>query len=453
MRYLLLYFLRFFKYCYGWLQVVFGIVTASLGVFLAFWYLAQTERFLGVPWLEVGKQFLEEQSNMMLNGTLPPVILLRVPPSDNKCVNRSEELTHLYELFNSFNASTTASGDKVVYTVYLMGPPGLGKEELSRQFGKLVHGHHRNTVITLNCESEEKFKDDLIKSVHELKAYRTYKGANTECKEYSAERIQGLMSEFRKLLQARLGWLLIVNNIRDPNITHTSFYKELPQPGSDKWGQGYMLVTTQVHLRREGPFVKLKKINRGMNPNDAKQLLCELVAGGKGGCTNDQEAGSLVEKLEFLPLAIVVAGNFINQMSGIITSYTLGTFVTRFEEENGKAEKYYDRLGLKEGEGKCSLQTALRMAFKKHLEHDTGGVLKDVCAFLGSSENLEVPYHVLKNYLEKKGHDEVDVLMLIHFPLMEYGNLLEHLKESDVCPTGNLLEHLKESDVCPLELS
>ena len=212
-----------------------------------------------------------------------------------------------------------------------------------------------------------------------------------------------------------------------------------------------MLVTTQVHPRQDGAFVKVMQTNRGMNPNDAKQLLCELVAGGKGGC-DQQESERLVKKLEFLPLAIVAAGIFIDLKSKIST-YTFADYLSRLEEENTKASKLYENLMCKESDCKPSLQTALRMAVEKHLEQDTDAVLKDVCAFLGSSENLEIPYHVLKNYLETKGHYDVDMLMLIHFPLMEYVEEKKVFRFTHavktafyhVCPSGNLLEHLKES--------
>ena len=59
-----------------------------------------------------------------------PVRCVRDPPQHN-CITRSEELTVLKELFDSFDTSTN---DKVVYAVYLVGLPGPGKSELARQY-------------------------------------------------------------------------------------------------------------------------------------------------------------------------------------------------------------------------------------------------------------------------------------------------------------------------------
>ena len=424
-------------------------IGSGLGLGCFFWNLVHTERFEGVPWIEVVRQYLTEQYHLVFYGKLPPVLHLHHPPSENKCVNRSKDLIELHELFTSFNGSTSESN--AVFAVNLIGLPGSGKEQLARQYGLLVHkGVYGSTIISLNCESKEQFEDDLIKAICKLEAF---KGEKPKRKEYIGDTIQDLMNVFQTLLRARPGWLLILDNIRDTNITEQTFYKQLPQPGSDHWGQGNMLFATQVHLMYEGEFVKLKNINRGMSPNDAKQLLCELVSRGTGGCINDKDTKRLVKKLECLPLAIVAAGIFIKLKSGI-TTYTFADFLSGFEEENGKAEKLYDRLNHQKGVNKYSLSTALRMSVEKHLEQDTDGVVKDLCAFLRSSGNLEIPYHVLKTYLKTKGHDEVDVLMLIHFPLVEYVAEKEVFRFTHavkkafyyVCPTGNLLEHQKESD-------
>ena len=55
--------------------------------------------------------------------------------------------------------------------MYLVGLPGSGKSELARQYGDFVFKNGDvSTVITLNTESEERFKHDLIEPLLELKA-------------------------------------------------------------------------------------------------------------------------------------------------------------------------------------------------------------------------------------------------------------------------------------------
>ena len=216
--------------------------------------------------------FAEKVKEKITEGKFQTVKLVRQDPPQHKAyINRSEELTQLKKLFDSFDTSTD---DKVVYAVYLVGMPGSGKSELACQYGKLVYKSGEvSTVITLNTESKKQFQDDLIDALLELKAA---KGTEATQEEFRKKEIVNLVHELRVLLQERPGWLLIIDNIRNLHTTQTSFYEGLPKPGTERWGQGYMLLTTQVHIRKEGKFVKINTTN-GMTQNDAKTFLCELV--------------------------------------------------------------------------------------------------------------------------------------------------------------------------------
>ena len=98
----------------------------------------------------------------------------------------------------------------------------------------------------MSTESEGQFRDDLINAIIKLKAAE---GIDTKKKDYNEEEIEDLIEELQKLLtRRRPGWLLIVDNIRNTNITRGGFYKKLPNPGTENWGKGYMLLTTQVFL-------------------------------------------------------------------------------------------------------------------------------------------------------------------------------------------------------------
>ena len=119
----------------------------------------------------------------------------------------------------------------------------------------------------MSTESEKLFQDDLIKAVRALKAAL---GIDTKRKDYDGENMRDLVDDLQTLLKRRPGWLLIVDNIRDREVTQKSFYKELPKPGRRDWGKGQMLFTTQVSLLDAGKFIKISRTNRGVTPNDAK---------------------------------------------------------------------------------------------------------------------------------------------------------------------------------------
>ena len=343
-------------------------------------------------------------------GKFPPVKLLRNPPQHN-CITRSEELTELKELFDSFDTSTD---DKVVYAVYLVGLPGSGKSELARQYGNLVFKSGEvSTVITLSTESEKQFEDDLIEALLELKAA---KGTEVRQEELSKKEIKSLVYDLRLLMRERPGWLLIVDNIRDKHTTQSSFYKELPQPGTERWGQGYVLLTTQVLILEDGKFVKIKKANEGMTPNDAKQFLCELVKRGKGDCP-DGDAEAIVKRLEHLPLAILAAGTFIEKKMKL-KSYTIAEYLQTFDNENSKA---LNISMSSKTDYPHSMRTALLLAVQNSVEGDSdANSVKDFCAFVGFINKEEIRSERVQSYLEMKGHSEESIQKLINFPLVDF---------------------------------
>ena len=339
------------------------------------------------------------------------VKLVRNPPQHN-CITRSENLTQLKEMFDSFGTSTD---DKAVYAVYLVGRPGSGKSELARQYGNLVSKSGEvSTVITLSTENKKQFQHDLIEALLELKA--AAKGTNATKEELSKKEINYLVSELRLVLRERPGWLLIVDNIRNKNTTQSSFYKELPEPGSERWGQGYVLLTTQVLILEDGKFVKIKKANEGMTPNDAKQFLCELVKRGKGDCP-DGDAEEIVKRLDYLPLAILAAGTFIERKMKFL-SYTLAEYRDKFDKENAKA---FNIPMSSKTDYPHSMQAALLIAVRNSVEGDSdANTVKDFCTFVGFIDQGEIPSYLVLNYLEMKNHSEGAIQKLMDFPLVDF---------------------------------
>ena len=338
-------------------------------------------------------------------GNFPPIKRVSASPQHN-CITRTEELTQIKELFNSFDRSTD---DKVVYAVYLVGLPGSGKSELARQYGNLVFKNGDvHTVITLNTESEKQFKDDIVHALLQLKAA---KGTHATQEEFSKKAIQSLVYELRVLMRERPGWLLIVDNIRE--ATQRSFYEELPKPGTEIWGQGYMLLTTQVLIRKKGQFVEIKSTNEGMTSNDAKQFLCELVRRAKGDCP-DGDAETIVRKLEYLPLAILAAGTFIEEKMKL-ELYTLADYQEKFDEENAKA------FDITMSDYPHSMRTALLLAVRNKVGGDSdANIFKDVFAFLGFVDKEEIMSHFVVGYLKTNGHRKGNILKLTNFTLVNY---------------------------------
>ena len=377
-------------------------------------------------WIASGWFAGKAKQKPVTQGNFPPVKLVLAPPQ-HKSITRSEELTELKELFDSFDTSTD---DKAVYAVHLVGLPGSGKSELARQYGNLVFKSGEvSTVITLNTESEKQFRDDLIEALLELKAA---KGNNyiKRTEEYSEEAMEELMFELQLLLRDRPGWLLIVDN---HSTTQRSFYKELPVPGTHRWGQGYVLLTTQVLVREaEDKFVKIKSINK-MTTNDAKQFLCELVRRGKGDCP-DGDAEAIVKRLDYLPLTILAAGTVISERKMEFQSYTLAEYLENYDEENTKDFKT---------DYQHSMRTALLLAVRNSVEGDSANasIVRDFCAFVGFTDVEEIHSLLVEGYVEMKNYSEGSIQQLIDFPLVNF------LEEKKVFRVHQVMRHVFRAEL------
>ena len=91
--------------------------------------------------------------------------------------------------------------------------------------------------------------------------------------------VDDLFHRLKELLKKRPGWLLIIDNIKDPHITQRTIYQHLPIPGaSERWGTGKMLITTQIPLNRDihGRYFRTVN-NTGLVLSDATKFLRELV--------------------------------------------------------------------------------------------------------------------------------------------------------------------------------
>ena len=311
--------------------------------------------------------------------------------------------------------------------LYLSGLPGSGKSELARQYGErgFDQGTY-TTVIALNAETEEQFRRDMVNAVLEILS-----GTNIKAEMKSnvfRETLPYLSNELRQLLNERPGWLLVVDNIREVELS-LELLKYVPKAGSENWGKGHVLLTTQIEdifPPQPGHCVTLKKINEGMNSMDARRLLCSLVnvSDSDNKCLVD--AKSVVEQLEFLPLAILAAGVFIREEVVRNKSYSFASYINiqDFELNMNSSATYYEHFGASGAfPYKYSMQTALRMALNQSFHIGTDEyqkMIRDVYFFIGFIDQQEVSYNFLNRFLENKGHDKGHIHLLKHSSFMDF---------------------------------
>jgi hypothetical protein len=216
-------------------------------------------------------------------------------------------------------------------TIYGLG--GCGKSALALEFAyRALAQHTRDLVFWIPAISQESF---------EL-AYREI-GVRL--------RVPGITddnADTRKLVKNALSsrslgaWLMVVDNADDPRVLSGTTDKNLMSawlseclPHSNR---GTILFTTQSRkVARDLTPSSVLQLNN-MSKAEARQLLARRLT--KQGLLDDETAAiELLEKLTYLPLAIVQAAAFINNNDISVSGY-----ISLFQHASTETELFSERF-------------------------------------------------------------------------------------------------------------
>ena len=198
--------------------------------------------------------------------------------------------------------------------LYMSGNPGSGKSQLAgfvaeRFFDEVNNAPSATTfVMTLNGES----LDTLLESYASFARY-------LKCPEYAVtntlnskdvninEKITNLKTLISTKIELYSSWLLVVDNVTSISSVHA----HLPQPGSEQWIRGQLLITTQdtASIPLKSSFLDHISISEGMDPHDAISLLTML-----SGVADSEMEKEVAQALDFQPLALASAATYVRQV-------------------------------------------------------------------------------------------------------------------------------------------
>ena len=195
---------------------------------------------------------------------------------------------------------------------FLTGPPACGKTELGRQYVEYVEkqwkeqNSRQHMIGVLKAGSVEEFDTSLQELAQHIGCPRAVDVAvnitdvNRRLK-ILADNIKHRMKMFKK-------WLLVIDNLTRSTDKLLSGY--WPEPGSDDWQKGMILVTTSDRsvVPRGNPKVDEIKLSYSLTPSESVDLLCCISK-----CENEDGALQLAAKLDYNPLSLASAGLHVRE--------------------------------------------------------------------------------------------------------------------------------------------
>ena len=157
-------------------------------------------------------------------------------------------------------------------------------------------------------------------------------------------------------------WLIIVDNVVDLSLIRSY----LPPSGSEEWGHGQVLVTTQdtQSIPFNSPHAYHESLSKGMHPDDAVDLLREVSQ-----ISNQQQAEEVAKVLEYQPLALAAAAVYVQTIVSYGTpNYGWTKYLETFNSEEREARKEF--FAKQNRAYPKTTTTAIRIAITRALESD-----------------------------------------------------------------------------------
>ena len=340
------------------------------------------------------KQEEVEALTQEINSKVESFCTLTFKPS-HKIIKRSSDVTRIMtkldELYNESNGA--------ISTIYLSGIPGCGKSQLARQLGQDIFDRrwHENDSLTFVATLNAETLDSLAESYSSLARHLgiteyTLTNLETSTKGNPREKIQYLKRVIYPKTKQFSNWLIIADNVVDLSLV----CRDLPPTGSEEWGHGQVLITTQdsSSIPSNAPLTYHESLSNGMHPDDAVNLLRQVSQ-----IQDQNQDEKVAEVLEYQPLALAAAAFYVQTIVGNGSpNYLWKDYLDALSQ--GKRELTEKLLADENRAYSKTTTTAIQMTIMRALEGDE--VLREVFYLFSLCAPESLPMEVAVDFVKSR---------------------------------------------------
>ena len=327
-----------------------------------------------------------------INSKVESFCTLTFKPS-HKIIKRSSDVTRIMkkldELYNESNGA--------ISTIYLSGIPGCGKSQLARQLGQDIFDRrlHENDSLTFVATLNAETLDSLAESYSSLARHLgiteyTLTNLETSTKGNPREKIQYLKQVIYPKTKQFSNWLIIADNVVDLSLV----CRDLPPTGSEEWGHGQVLITTQdsSSIPSNAPLTYHESLSNGMHPDDAVNLLRQVSQ-----IQDQNQDEKVAEVLEYQPLALAAAAFYVQTIvvSGSPNYHWKDYLEALSHGEREATEKLLANQNIAYSK---TTTTAIQIAIMRTLESDE--VLREVLYLFSLCAPESLPMEVAVDFVK-----------------------------------------------------
>ena len=350
--------------------------------------------------------FAKEENKTLtqeISFKLEPFCFLTLTPP-HEIIRRSSDVERITnkmkELYSGANGA--------VSTTYLSRNPGCGKSQPARQIGHDFYSKSTDNnedlifVATLNAESVETLADSYISlGIHLGLTEYTLGSLESSKSEKPRETIQQLQRLILPKVKKFSKWMIIADNVIDLG----SIRGFLPQTGSEGWGHGQVLITTQdsTSIPHMAPHTYHESFSKGMQSDEAIKLL-ETVS----QISVQEEGESVARFLDYQPLALAAAAYYVQTVvnSGS-PKYTWSEYMETLTQTQRNVKE--NLLASESSAYSKTTTTAVEMAIKRAV--DTNEVLRQTFSFFAICANEVLPLEAVIKFIKTSMTDQPEELI------------------------------------------